>query len=504
MLNALAASVIMYYKKVQLKLLAVTAIFGLMRRNDYKTLSLLNQHANNYPDAELVVIFDSYDHESEVAADEVLHNEYHDHIFRLPKGLRILGKQEVCGFAAEKYNINLVELFNAAEGYKPLWYLLIMIYIKEVLSHSYAVLTDDDIAACEPVTELQYLVKHSLPFFIPETGAGVYEQSIIDLIENKLKRTIYYPQVRNPLAKGINAGFAGIDLACFSFGPLEFRQIIDTFHSELSWAKWQTFLVLLCFSFRRGSLETRLPLILDSWKYLFAPFSDPICFTESKLVHCVATQDKRPLDHVWSTLNPTLNARRHWIVINYLRDMHVDSILELGVDDGATARMMLVNTFKSDPYYLGIDLFEDTYVDVYRSSLKDRPNHSKESLARSLKLYSKNATLIKGDTSTSLENLDSDSHPPFQLCFIDGDHSYEGVKKDFFAAIPHLSSGGIVFIDDFTESPEIPGVKQFVEELVLSEEFHVAVVDDPSDEYRGYKFSVVRVQPKSKINIFVV
>ena len=206
---------------------------------------------------------------------------------------------------------------------------------------------------------------------------------------------------------------------------------------------------------------------------------------------------------MWSSLKPTLNANRHWIIIENLKIREIDSILELGVDDGATARMMLLNTYRPNPYYLVIDLFEQTYVEIYRDSLRDRPNHNKKKLERSLKLYSSNAALIAGDTSTTLRDMNPSSHKPYQLCFIDGDHSYEGVKKDFSACLPHLAEDALILIDDYTDSPEIPGVKKFVEELTRSEEFHVRVHHDPSDEYRGHKYKVATIEQKNK-DIFII
>lgn len=52
---------------------------------------------------------------------------------------------------------------------------------------------------------------------------------------------------------------------------------------------------------------------------------------------------------------------------------------------------------------------------------------------------------------------------PFDFMFIDGDHSYEGVKRDFALYHPMLSEGGIVAFHD-TRRHE-PGVIQFAAEL---------------------------------------
>jgi len=53
---------------------------------------------------------------------------------------------------------------------------------------------------------------------------------------------------------------------------------------------------------------------------------------------------------------------------------------------------------------------------------------------------------------------------PVGLLWIDGDHSYEGVRRDFDCWAPHLLRGAPVVLDD-TDSG---GPQQFVEELVAA------------------------------------
>jgi cephalosporin hydroxylase len=53
---------------------------------------------------------------------------------------------------------------------------------------------------------------------------------------------------------------------------------------------------------------------------------------------------------------------------------------------------------------------------------------------------------------------------PVDFLFIDGDHSYEGVRRDFELYAPFVRSGGIVALHDIA-SPIAPGVSRFWEEL---------------------------------------
>jgi hypothetical protein len=50
----------------------------------------------------------------------------------------------------------------------------------------------------------------------------------------------------------------------------------------------------------------------------------------------------------------------------------------------------------------------------------------------------------------------------FASAYIDGDHTYEGVKHDWEKAAPHVDS--VVMFDDYND-PRFPGVQKFIDEL---------------------------------------
>ena len=54
---------------------------------------------------------------------------------------------------------------------------------------------------------------------------------------------------------------------------------------------------------------------------------------------------------------------------------------------------------------------------------------------------------------------------PLDLLFIDGDHSYDGVKTDFEMYAPLVSSNGIIAFHDIVEGPGSAGVPRFWREL---------------------------------------
>lgn len=47
---------------------------------------------------------------------------------------------------------------------------------------------------------------------------------------------------------------------------------------------------------------------------------------------------------------------------------------------------------------------------------------------------------------------------PIDFLYVDADHSYEGVRADLVAWVPHVRPGGLIVGDDY-EHPRYPGVK---------------------------------------------
>ena len=70
----------------------------------------------------------------------------------------------------------------------------------------------------------------------------------------------------------------------------------------------------------------------------------------------------------------------------------------------------------------------------------------------------KNRIEIRVGNSHTMENI------PLSLLFVDGDHSYEGIKKDFIHHWNHLH-GGACLVHDYTD-PGAPGVTRFIDEFI--------------------------------------
>lgn len=74
------------------------------------------------------------------------------------------------------------------------------------------------------------------------------------------------------------------------------------------------------------------------------------------------------------------------------------------------------------------------------------------------------------ETANVIQILGDSQSMPWELAvdciYLDGDHRYEGCKKDFEIYSPHLKQEGIIFFDDYLQ-PNNPtnGVRRLVEEL---------------------------------------
>ena len=67
---------------------------------------------------------------------------------------------------------------------------------------------------------------------------------------------------------------------------------------------------------------------------------------------------------------------------------------------------------------------------------------------------------LRGDSTEVAASFDAD----IQVLFIDGDHSYEGCKKDVSAWIPKMVDSGLVIFHDYTWAE---GVRRVISEQIV-------------------------------------
>ncbi len=157
------------------------------------------------------------------------------------------------------------------------------------------------------------------------------------------------------------------------------------------------------------------------------------------------------------------------IVLNIIVNLfEIKTYLEIGVHNGASMSYVVNQKNRLIDCY-GVDLFckDKNYTDYHEDKLE--VEKTRKNIERNNKSDSK-ITLLSGN-SRSPDIFNLINNKTFDLLFIDGDHSYEGVKSDFFTYSKLVQSGGFIILDDFV--PECPGIIKFVNEIKSDPNFFI-------------------------------
>ena len=132
----------------------------------------------------------------------------------------------------------------------------------------------------------------------------------------------------------------------------------------------------------------------------------------------------------------------------------LDSFLEVGFATGVNNSV--INKFFNFKHIVGLDLFSNS--------------GNSDNLVGNM--GNKNLTLICGNTRSNYVIDLANKLGPYDLIFIDADHTYEGVKLDFNNYLPMLSEGGVIGLHD-VESPDFPGINKFWNELKSTNKYNM-------------------------------
>jgi cephalosporin hydroxylase len=124
----------------------------------------------------------------------------------------------------------------------------------------------------------------------------------------------------------------------------------------------------------------------------------------------------------------------------FLAEKKPENILEIGVRNGGTASLWC---HVASGLVVGVDwdqrdsLGHSNTIQLSNAMLSDYPNYR----------------FVFGDShSESTRKLIESLVPEVDFLFIDGDHSYEGVKKDFEMYSPLVKSGGLIAFHDIVDT----------------------------------------------------
>lgn len=154
-----------------------------------------------------------------------------------------------------------------------------------------------------------------------------------------------------------------------------------------------------------------------------------------------------------------------------------EKVVELGTNQGTTARILshYCKEVITIDVFEHLDQIEDSqWCNEYKANYEDNP-HSFEQIRNYLS-DCKNVTVVAGrsfDAANSFCDIDG--------IFIDADHSYEGVKKDFEAWFPKIKIGGVLLFHDFSHVRA--GVGKFYYDTLIKDDRMQEITYHPTTFY---------------------
>jgi len=160
--------------------------------------------------------------------------------------------------------------------------------------------------------------------------------------------------------------------------------------------------------------------------------------------------------------------------------MHPKVVMEIGTANGGTL-FMFTRAADKDSLLISIDLPEGPFGGGYPFYLSR--------LFQSFRMPGQQIFLIRGDshetaTREKIERILNGQKVDFLL--IDGDHTYEGVRKDFETYSSFVRKGGVVALHDICRGPpeSVGGVPEFW--LEVREKYRsMSIVSNPSQSGLG-------------------
>jgi predicted O-methyltransferase YrrM len=184
-------------------------------------------------------------------------------------------------------------------------------------------------------------------------------------------------------------------------------------------------------------------------------------------------------------LRPIQNRNELLLFIQRVEELSPSVIVEIGTAKGGTF-FLLSRAAEPNATLISIDLPGGYYGGGYP--------YWKTNLFRELIGNSKQVHFLRADshdTATKAELERILNGRKIDALFIDGDHSYQGVRRDFWLYTPLVRAGGLIALHDIsrTEGGEISVPKFWTE---MSADFAAEQIVDPGQEF-GFGIGVVTV-----------
>jgi len=199
-------------------------------------------------------------------------------------------------------------------------------------------------------------------------------------------------------------------------------------------------------------------------------------------------------------IKPQQSKKEISILLSFLQSRKVKSILEIGTSEGGTL-FLLSRVASEDAKIVSIDLLEGIGGGHLYPKWKSALYSSFARKTQEMKLLRANsydrATFDKVSSIFENEKID--------FVFIDGDHSYEGVRKDFELYYPLVADDGIIAFHDINETIwENIGVQRYWKEI-KQKYTTIEIVEKETDDGLGIGLLVKNgnIYKKHFVDLFV-
>jgi predicted O-methyltransferase YrrM len=124
-----------------------------------------------------------------------------------------------------------------------------------------------------------------------------------------------------------------------------------------------------------------------------------------------------------------------------IRQGQLGAVLEIGTESGGTL-FLLARAAEPDAIIATIDISHPERAVLYRAFARDQQ-----------RVEMMHADSHDPSTPDRIKRVFGDR--PLDLLFIDGDHSYEGVRRDFELYSPLVGKGGVIALHDIVPGPPV-------------------------------------------------
>lgn len=167
-------------------------------------------------------------------------------------------------------------------------------------------------------------------------------------------------------------------------------------------------------------------------------------------------------------------------LVKEVRRVNPSTVLEIGTARGGTL-FLWTRLARPDAAIMSIDLPGGKFGNGY--------SRRREFLYRRFAGKSQRLHLLRGDShspDTMSEARKFFEGQPLDFLFIDGDHTYEGVKKDWEMYSPLVRAGGVIAFHDIAEHPPSTGceVARFWNQIKTLHR-HLEIIENPKQGWAG-------------------